>query len=107
MENRNPSKNSVKIALTIYLVRAAFYRLESSFAISSSEKKYSNSVTAIKDIMIAVIVIILSKNMFYTHSFELTRSPRLKPRDSGRNEDWLTHERHLRPTRLCPNEVRF
>ena len=37
----------------------------------------------------------------------LTRSPRLKLGDSGRNEAWLTHERHLRPTRLCPNKVRF
>ena len=37
----------------------------------------------------------------------LTRSPRINPGDSGRNEVWLTHERHLRPTRLCPNEVRF
>ena len=38
---------------------------------------------------------------------DLTRSPQLKLGDSGRNEDWFTHERHLRPTRLCPNEVRF
>mgnify|MGYP000954595935 CR=1 FL=1 len=37
----------------------------------------------------------------------LTHSPRLKQGDSGRNEAWLTRERHLRPTRLCPNEVRF
>ena len=38
---------------------------------------------------------------------KLTRSPRLKLGDSGRNKVRLTRERHLRPTRLCPNEVRF
>ena len=39
--------------------------------------------------------------------FELTRSSRINPGDSGRNEVRSTHECHLRPTRLCPNEVRF